>query len=57
MAKLKVIEIRRAFLSQKVMVDSSESDDSEESMTVASSESDCWAVSEIKDDMESFMVS
>ena len=53
----KAIAIRRAFLSSKVMIDSSESDDSEESMIVASSESDCWAVSEIKNDKESFIVS
>ena len=38
-------------------MDSSESDDSEESMIVACSESDCWALSEIKYDMESSMVS
>ena len=57
MVNWKAIAIRQSFLSSKVMMDSSESDDSEESMIVASSKSDYWAVSKTKDDVESFMVS
>ena len=49
--------IQQDFLSSKVIIVLLELDDLDESIIVASLESNCWAVSEIKIDMELLIVS